>query len=82
MVTREELIGMIEDALEFEEKCVPLLADKCTAVFRELKRTEMIGEDQRKMRRLLNHLVSDTREHRQALERLLREVKEGAQDEF
>ncbi len=82
MVTKDELIHMIEDALSFEEKSVPLLYDKCEVVFREMKRTELIEDDQRKMRRMLHHLVSDTREHRVALEGLLRQVQESARHEF
>ena len=82
MVAKQELIRMLEDALDFEEKSVPILAEKCRAVFREMKRTEMIEEDQRKMHRMLNHLVCDTREHRAAFERLIAQVRESPQDEY
>lgn len=82
MVSRVELIKMIEDAIEFEEKCVPLLHDKCLACFREIARSEMIEEDKRKMRQMLNKLVVDAREHRLALEELSARINGGGQNEF
>ncbi len=82
MVNKADLIKMLENAIEFEEKCVPLLHDKCLACFQEITRFEMIEEDKRKMRQMLNELVVDAREHRLALEELAARIKEGKQNEF
>lgn len=82
MVIKSDLIQMLERALEFEEKSVPLLHEKCLRCFLEIKQSEIIEEDKRRMRRILNELVSDAREHRLALEELIEKVDGGKENEF
>lgn len=82
MASKLEIIKMLKTAIDFEEKCVPLLHDKCLECFQEITHSEMIEEDKRKMRQMLNELVSDAREHRLALEELVAKISEGDQNEF
>ncbi|GEM_PF-2453390 len=82
MAIKEELLGMLREAINFEERTIPLLHDKCLACFREIKQSEMIEDDKNRMRYLLNELISDAREHLLELEELAQKVKESPQHEF
>lgn len=82
MVTKDELVKMLEDAVSFEERSVPLLCKKINTCLREMRRAELTDQDRRKMRRMLARLVSDARDHRLALVRMIARVVEAPRHEF
>ncbi|MCI0596684.1 MAG: hypothetical protein L0Z48_09130 [candidate division Zixibacteria bacterium] len=82
MMAREELIHLLQTALEFEEKAAPIVYEKSMACLKEMSNLEILDEDKRKIKRLLYAIMSDANGHCHKLESLLRLVKEGGKDEF
>lgn len=73
---------MLATAIDYEEKAAPLIQEKTLICLREIKSLEMTEMDQKKMKQMLEALVSDAREHRRALEELIEKVKESPKHDF
>ena len=82
MLTKNEILNMLHDAIAFEEKRSRLLEEKCMACLHEISQSEMIDQDKRKMRRMLSELVSDSRAQQEAFKELAQKVKENGKDDF
>lgn len=82
MVTKEELIQMLETAINFEEKAAPLVQEKSLACLEQMKNLEFTETDKMKIREMLQTLVADAEEHRLALEALIRKVRQSPKHEF
>ena len=82
MVRKDELIQMLETAINFEEKAAPLVQEKSLACLEEIKNLEFTEADKLKIRQMLQALASDAQEHRRALEALMEKVKEGSKNDF
>ena len=83
MISKFELLRMLQEAMDLEEKTVPLLRSKCSACFNKLRHSSMmIKEDKHRMIRMLSQLISGAEEHHTELERLIQKVKGSDRDGF
>jgi hypothetical protein len=82
MARKAELIRMLEEAVDLEEKSMPILQQKCADCLAAVKNTEVVEEDRKKMRRILLELAAESGVHRLLIEAVIAKVKGSGRDEF
>ena len=82
MATKDEFIHFLKEAIDLEEKIIPILESKISICLAEIDRSEMIEEDKKRLHRLLHQLVSDADEHKKTLSDLIGSVREEVRDEY